>query len=105
MDSVSVYRARIERDGTTVRSTAHRHFCKHCGSALWAWDEQWPEWVHPHASAIDTALPLAPERCHILLDSKANWVVADHGEKEHHFQHFPEESLQEWHRRHGLLDE
>ncbi|MGA9343421.1 MAG: GFA family protein [Rhodanobacteraceae bacterium] len=103
-EHVGVYRAKIERDGKRRASSARRHFCKHCGSALWAWDPAWPDLVHPHASAIDTPLPKPPERFHILLDSKANWVEVPRGKREHHFEHFPDESLEEWHRRHGLLD-
>lgn len=103
MESVSVYRARIKREGRVVRSTARRHFCKHCGSALWAWDEQWPELLHPHASAIDTPLPVPPERNHILLDSRASWAIPSDGPGEHHFEHYPDQSLEQWHRAHGLL--
>ena len=67
-DSLSAYSARMA-DGST--SQAQRHFCKHCGSALWVWDPRWPELVHPHASAIDSALPAPPSSTHIMLGSKA----------------------------------
>ena len=60
--------------------------------------------MHPHASAIDTPLPEAPERMHILLDSKANWVRVPRGANDRHAQHYPDESLEDWHRRHGLLE-
>ena len=50
---VSVYRARME-DGEA--SSARRHFCRVCGSALWVSDPDWPALVHPFASAIDTPL-------------------------------------------------
>ena len=56
-------------------------------------------------AAIDTPLPEAPERVHMLLDSKANWVGVPQGVNEVHFAEFPEESLEAWHRRHGMLDE
>jgi len=37
--------------GNLEQSPMERYFCKHCGSALWAWDPRWPELVHPFASA------------------------------------------------------
>jgi hypothetical protein len=105
-EHLGVYHARIrEDDGRCRISSGQRHFCTACGSALWLFDPEWPELVHPFASAIDTPLPEAPERVHILLDSKANWVRVPRGPHEHHFDHFPEESLEDWHRHHGLLDE
>jgi len=102
---LGMYNARIrEDDGSCRVSRAVRHFCMECGSALWLFDPQWPELVHPHASAIDTPLPVPPERVHMLLGSKANWVQVPEGPGEQHFDGFPEESLADWHRRHGLLD-
>ena len=56
-ETVSVYRARraSENGGSgDGLSSARRHFCARCGSALWAFDPSWPELVHPFASAIDT---------------------------------------------------
>jgi hypothetical protein len=54
--------------------SADRHYCKHCGTPLWVSDEQWPELVHPFASAIDTELPKAPSSVHLLQRDKASWV-------------------------------
>lgn len=85
------------------RSEAQRRFCRECGSALWAWDPRWPELLHPHASAIDTELPEPPETVHLMLGSKAGWVEVPAGEGHRHFDEYPDESLEEWHRRHGLL--
>ncbi len=45
-ESVSVYQARLP-DGT--ESSARRHFCKRCGSALLLFDPRWPDLLHPHA--------------------------------------------------------
>ena len=104
-EHLGIYHARIREGDRTCRiSSGQRHFCTACGSALWLFDPEWPELVHPHASAIDTDLPQAPERFHILLDSKANWVRVPGGGHDRHFQRVPEESLEDWHRRHGLLD-
>lgn len=98
--SISVYQARIDPGGT--HSEARRHFCKHCGSALWVFDPRWPDLIHPFASAIDTPLPQAPERVHIMLDSKAPWVAVPEGPADRHFGVYPDESLADWHARHGL---
>lgn len=99
---LSVYRARLENG---EKSPAKRHFCSRCGSPLWVFDPRWPELVHPHASAVDTPLPEPPERVHLMLGSKASWVSVPEGEGHRHFDELPDESLEEWHRRHGLLDE
>jgi hypothetical protein len=56
------------------KGSADRHYCKRCGTPLWVSDEQWPELVHPFASAIDTELPKAPSTVHLLLRDKAGWV-------------------------------
>lgn len=97
-DAVRIYRARI--DGK--ESTGQRHFCGHCGTALWLYDKTWPELIHPHAGAIDTPLPVPPDNVHMLLDSKAAWVQVEGRPGDARFEHFPKESLAEWHRRHGL---
>jgi hypothetical protein len=98
--NVSVYQARI--DGK--RSADRRHFCGVCGSALWVFDPNWPELVHPFASAIDTPLPKPPERDHIMLDYAAPWCEIPSGPDERHFPEYPDESLADWHQRHGLRD-
>lgn len=104
-ENLSVYHARMhDEDGNAYRSSGQRHFCKHCGSALWLFDPEWPDLVHPHASAIDSDLPEAPERTHILLNSKANWVRVPAGANDKHFQKYPDDSLEQWHRRNHLLD-
>ena len=68
-------------------------------------DPEWPDLVHPHASAIDTPLPRPPERVHMLLDSRANWVQVPDGPHDVQLDGTPGESLEDWHRRHGLLQD
>jgi len=99
-ENLSVYRARIEGE----ESPARRHFCKRCGSALYVSDLRWPELVHPFASAIDTPLPAAPERAHIMLDFKAPWVEVPEGKKDPHFAEYPDLSIEDWHKKHGLYE-
>jgi hypothetical protein len=99
-----VYRARMpDDDGQgTHASTGERHFCARCGSALWLWDPSWPDLVHPHASAIDTPLPAAPEHVHMMLGSKAPWVPVEGAAADARFEAYPDVSLAEWHARRGL---
>ncbi|NVN11822.1 MULTISPECIES: GFA family protein [Nguyenibacter] len=83
-------------------SSAERHFCGRCGTALWLYDAEWPDLVHPAAGAIDTELPEPPARVHIMLGSKADWVQPDIRPGDGAFDGYPEQSLEEWHRAHGL---
>ena len=98
-EQVRSYRARMD-DGST--SPAERKFCGTCGSALWVWDPRWPELLHPHASAIDTPLPVPPERTHLMLADRAPWVEPCLGPHDRTFDAYPDESLAEWHERHRL---
>lgn len=100
-EHISIYNATDERSPNRV-SPLGRRFCKHCGTMLWCWDGRWPDLIHPFASAIDTPLPVAPETTHLMLGSKAPWVVPDIGPKDVQFQEYPEESLAAWHERLGL---
>ncbi|RUR34210.1 GFA family protein [Vreelandella nanhaiensis] len=97
-ENVSIYRAVINGE----KSTGERHFCKHCATALWVYDPDWPELVHPFASAIDTDLPIPPERTHMMLGSRADWVEVNAQPKDKCFDEYPDESLAEWHQRLGL---
>ena len=100
---LGIYRARIEGDdGKAHTSEARRYFCLKCGSALWVWDPRWPDLVHPHASAIDSELPMPPRSAHIMLGSKASWVAVQAGPDDERFDEYPTESLAQWHERMGL---
>src|SRR5262245_48961112 len=102
--SIGIYRARIPAKGRKKAhlSSARRHFCTHCGSALWAWDPTWPELVHPHAGAIDTPLPIPPDNVHCLTGSKASWVKVESGPNDQCFKQYPSMSLAQWHQSKGL---
>ncbi|MCC2655849.1 MAG: alanine acetyltransferase [Panacagrimonas sp.] len=101
---VKIYRARLpdRKSAGTRPSTARRHFCTFCGSPLWVWDPTWPELVHPHAGAIDTALPAPPENVHILTGSKASWVKIEGKPDDPRFKNYPKMSLAQWHQSKGL---
>jgi hypothetical protein len=97
-DSVTVFHARIGGR----ESSGERRFCKHCGSALWIYDEAWPDLVHPFASAIDTELPVPPERVHLMLDHAPAWVQPDIRQGDDAFDEYPAESIAGWHAKRGL---
>jgi hypothetical protein len=99
-ESISVYHARMRQpDGSVEISSGERHFCRECGSALWVYSPEWPELVHPFASAIDTELPRPPQYTHLMLGSKAGWVEVQIAAGDRQFDGYPEESLAEWHER------
>ena len=103
-EHLKVYRARIQNpeDDEPWQSEHERWFCRECGTHLWAWHPKWPDLVHPVASAIDTPLPAPPDTTHIMLDFKAPWVHLDLREGDQQHGRYPNESLAEWHRRHGF---
>ncbi len=102
--AISIYRARLGSGKSKKTSTGRRHFCSHCGSALWVADPRWPEWVYPFASAIDTKLPLPPQHCNIMLDFAAPWSdIAKASRKNIAFARYPDEGILEWHKKRGLL--
>jgi hypothetical protein len=105
-EHIREYQSRIRdpETGEVKISPGRRAFCGECGSALWVWDPRWPELVHPHASAIDTDLPIPPERTHMMLGSKAPWVVVRGDPQDKRFETYPDESLAEWHQRLALED-
>ena len=91
---IRVYQARVgdTGDGPGL-SPLERRFCGECGSMLWCWDPRWPDLVHPFASAIDTDLPMPPERTHLMLGSKAAWVVPQVEPNDKTFPEYPDESI------------
>lgn len=101
--SIGVYHARIAgRNGRCETSRGQRHFCRDCATALWMFDPQWPDLVHPFASAMDTPLPAPPSRVHLMLRYKAPWVTPHFGRGDAKFREYPELSIEEWHRKRGL---
>jgi len=102
-DSIGVFHAEIrDGSGNCETSRGERRFCNSCGTALWVFDPAWPELIHPFASAIDSDLPKAGEKTHLMLRFKADWVEPDIGPRDQRFDDYPEESIEEWHRKRGL---
>lgn len=103
-EHITIYHAKIRNPGEPEEtSTAERHFCKHCGSFLWLFSPEWPEFIHPFASVIDTPLPVPPEVTHMMLESKAPWVEVEEHPQDKLFDGYPEESLAEWHQRVNMV--
>ncbi len=101
--AIRVFRAEIRQDdGACEVSTGERSFCSLCATALWLFSPEWPQLVHPFASAIDSALSAAPCTTHLMLRFKPTWVTLNRGPDDLVFEVYPEESLEDWHRRHGL---
>ncbi len=101
--AIRIFHAEIrEEDGNCRRSTAERHACSHCATALWLFSPEWPELIHPFASAIDSALPAPPASVHLMLRFKPAWVVPQVGPDDACFDLYPEQSIEQWHRARGL---
>lgn len=105
-DAKRVFHAEIRGDDGACRlSSAERHFCANCATALWLFSPEWPELVHPFASAIDSGLPTPPASVHLMLRFKPSWVEPQLGAEDAMFDLYPEESIEEWHRSRGLYVE
>ncbi|MEJ0026449.1 MAG: hypothetical protein WDN01_10515 [Rhizomicrobium sp.] len=101
--AIRVYHAKIrEDDGHCRTGTGQRHFCSKCATALWMYDDAWPDLVHPFASAIDAALPRPPSKVHLMLGYKPSWVAPDIGPGDKQFREYPKQSIEDWHRKRGL---
>src|SRR5690606_24628274 len=78
-----------------ARSRGERWFCGDCGSHLYVLDDRRPEGGWPNAAALDTELPVPPERVHIMLRFKPDWVPVEPGGER--FPVYPKLSIAEWH--------
>lgn len=105
--NISVYRSAdnhrgaYEEDGLGF---SRKHFCKTCGSPLYIFNPQYPQWVYPCATAIDTELPTPPKVTSLMLGYKASWVPAADGPEDKRFEFYPDEGIEDWHRRNGVYD-
>lgn len=101
-EQVKIYQAIIEENHKKEKSTGQRHFCGKCGSCLWIYDPSWPDLLHPFASAIDTPLPKPPEKVHIMINYAASWCEIPGRKRDEYFPEYPDESIEQWHRRNHL---
>lgn len=103
--AIETFRAPAERteSGGTGRSDSRRVFCSNCGTGLWVFNPRTERTIHPFASVIDTGLPEPPERNHIMLRYKPDWVRVPDGPTDHHFETYPDQSIRDWHEERNLL--
>ena len=80
------------------------NFCKKCSSQLWIYNTQYPDWVYPRATAIDTPLPETPVHTHLMLGYKPVWVTVESGPEDKQFDFYPDEGIEDWHKQRGLYD-
>ena len=57
--------------------------------------------MHPFASAIDSELPNAGQRVHLMLKYKPSWVEPEIRKGDKAFDVYPEESIADWHKKRG----
>jgi hypothetical protein len=101
--AIGVFRAELrDHDGRCEVSSGQRNFCTLCATALWLFDPNWPELVHPFASAIDSELPVPPSRVHMMLRFKPDWVQPHIDPDDQSFDEYPDQSLEDWHKSRGL---
>ncbi|KAF9222879.1 hypothetical protein BS17DRAFT_782741 [Gyrodon lividus] len=101
-EHIGVYKAVLSRDtrNETIASS-ERNFCTRCSSMLWLYDENWPEFLHPFASAIDSPELEAPvELVVVKTDSKPDYVRLPEGAKKVYRRYGPD-SIEDWHKKHG----
>jgi len=69
------------------------------------WVEDLANWrfIGLNAQLIDSDLPKPPKTVHIMLNSAPTWVdVPAADAKNLHFAEYPELSIEDWHRQHGM---
>ncbi|MGI9406626.1 MAG: GFA family protein [Hyphomicrobiaceae bacterium] len=100
-DHIRRYHPATGETGTGATGASGRRFCGRCGSPLWNFDDRWPDFIHPHAGAIDGDLPVPPEHTHMMLGSAANWAEPHICDGDKTFEEYPDETLADWHKRIG----
>ena len=101
-ESIGSFQAAISEGGQSHFGPCRRHFCTRCGTMLWVYDDDWPDLVHPFASAIDSDLPEPPERVHMMLDFKPEWVPVAAAPQDKLYRRYSEQSIEDWHRSRDL---
>ncbi|KAJ1731223.1 hypothetical protein LPJ72_004060 [Coemansia sp. Benny D160-2] len=85
----------------------NRYFCTTCASYLWAHCDDYPQWIYPYASAIDSELPVPQKTTSIMLESAKKWAnpreLPSGADATDAFDVYPDYSLEQWHKDHGQL--
>ncbi|TRM66989.1 Mss4-like protein [Schizophyllum amplum] len=101
-EAISVYKAVMDRDTPKEHiASSERNFCSKCSTMLWLWDKTWPELIHPFASAIDSEMTIPDEMVVVKADSKPAYVRLPEGKKQV-YENYGPDSLEGWHKKHGL---
>ncbi|KAI8324371.1 S-glutathione synthase [Martensiomyces pterosporus] len=106
-NEIRSYRAVKNKDAPKEKQELcqNRYFCPTCASYLWAHCDDWPQWIYPYASAIDSELPMPKAVANIMLGSCANWsdprVQPRKAADNEMFDEYPSYSLEQWHKDHG----
>ena len=79
-------------------------FCSRCGSAVYLTLDAAPDSVYPFASSIDTPLPEPPERVHVFTAEAPAWARPPATAQDFSVERNTRESIEAWHRRHGLTE-
>ncbi len=82
-----------------------RVFCTLCGTHLYAYNDRWPDHLHPVASAVDSELPVPAAHVHMMVGSKASWVEVEVGPDDATFDEYPQDAISAWHDARGLTVE
>ncbi|KAJ2654067.1 hypothetical protein IW148_006445, partial [Coemansia sp. RSA 1199] len=86
----------------------NRYFCPTRASYLWAHSEEWPEWIYPYASAIDTELLVPKQMASILLENAAKWAdlrnIPGRDAGNEMFDKYPSYLLEQWHKNHPDIE-
>ncbi|OAX41426.1 hypothetical protein K503DRAFT_685462 [Rhizopogon vinicolor AM-OR11-026] len=101
-EQIGVYKAVMDRDTPKEHiASSERNFCTKCSSMLWLYDENWPEFLHPFASAIDSPELEEPDELVVVkTSSKPNYVRLPEGAKKVYKNYGPD-SIESWHKKHG----
>ncbi|KAH7885554.1 Mss4-like protein [Phlebopus sp. FC_14] len=100
-EHIGIYKAVMNRDTEheTIASS-ERNFCTKCSSMLWLYDKNWPELLHPFASAIDSPELEPPEELVVVkMDSKPDYVRLPEGARRV-YKGYGTHSIEGWHKKH-----
>ncbi|KIJ60241.1 hypothetical protein HYDPIDRAFT_161301 [Hydnomerulius pinastri MD-312] len=101
-EHIGIYKAVMNRDTKeeTIASS-ERNFCTKCSAMLWLYDENWPDLLHPFASAIDSPELEAPDEMIVIMtDSKPDYVRLPEGAKRV-YKHYGTDAIEAWHKKYG----
>ncbi|WWD19529.1 hypothetical protein CI109_103990 [Kwoniella shandongensis] len=107
-DKIKVYIAALaydKDDKPTEEGTSKRSFCTECSSMLWNYHDEWPDWIYPFASTIDSPnpLPAIPESTTLVAikrDSCPDYIPVPQGAKAYQ-DYGPGKGIEDWHKQYG----